>query len=443
MMEKNFDAIIIGAGLAGLTAAAFLAKAGLSVAVLEKASHPGGRARTEKEKGFSMNLGPHALYKNGEAIKILRELGVPLSGKSPSGKYGFAIKEGKLHRLPYNASSLMNTTLIGWMEKWELFRFLTELRKLETEHLQNQTFGNWLLDKFRSPGVRDFIAMITRVATYTNNLDRLSAGAALGQVKIAAEGNVLYLDGGWQVLVDELRGAAETAGAKIFSQTRVAELIYDSAVRGVRVTNGNYFSANNVAVATSPAEAAELLGKSPSTIRNLLLQMIPVKMSSLTVGLKHLPAPDTLLAFGIDQPLYFSVHSKWATLTETEGSALIHAGKYLPAGKVTDPEQDRKELEQMLDLCQPGWRDELVASSYLPQMKVSNSLVTAGTNGMKGRPGIDWIDVRGLYVCGDWVGDRGMLCDASLASAKAVAQRVVKHDIEESNQESLKIVRSA
>lgn len=50
--------IIIGAGFAGLSAAAFMAKAGWSVMVLEKHPTPGGRARQWIEKGFTFDMGP-------------------------------------------------------------------------------------------------------------------------------------------------------------------------------------------------------------------------------------------------------------------------------------------------------------------------------------------------------------------------------------------------
>lgn len=50
--------IIIGSGFAGLSAAAFMAKAGWDVTVLEKHSIPGGRARQWKENGFTYDMGP-------------------------------------------------------------------------------------------------------------------------------------------------------------------------------------------------------------------------------------------------------------------------------------------------------------------------------------------------------------------------------------------------
>lgn len=49
---------IIGAGVAGITAAATLAKAGYEVEVFEKNEQAGGRARVFKESGFTFDMGP-------------------------------------------------------------------------------------------------------------------------------------------------------------------------------------------------------------------------------------------------------------------------------------------------------------------------------------------------------------------------------------------------
>ncbi|MGH9323568.1 MAG: FAD-dependent oxidoreductase, partial [Vicinamibacteria bacterium] len=53
------DAIIIGAGVNGLTAAGYLARAGMKVLVLEKRSAVGGLASTyEFAPGFRASVGP-------------------------------------------------------------------------------------------------------------------------------------------------------------------------------------------------------------------------------------------------------------------------------------------------------------------------------------------------------------------------------------------------
>jgi phytoene dehydrogenase-like protein len=74
--------VVIGAGLAGLTAAATAARAGRRVTVID-AHRPGGRARTDQKSGYLFNQGPHALYRGGPAWQILAELGVKHRGHNP------------------------------------------------------------------------------------------------------------------------------------------------------------------------------------------------------------------------------------------------------------------------------------------------------------------------------------------------------------------------
>jgi len=51
-------AIVIGSGFAGLSSAAYLAKAGVEVTVIEKNEYLGGRARKFKASGYTFDMGP-------------------------------------------------------------------------------------------------------------------------------------------------------------------------------------------------------------------------------------------------------------------------------------------------------------------------------------------------------------------------------------------------
>ena len=58
MQDTKKKAVIIGAGFAGLSSAAVLAKQGMEVSVLEKHGQVGGRARVMIKDGFSFDMGP-------------------------------------------------------------------------------------------------------------------------------------------------------------------------------------------------------------------------------------------------------------------------------------------------------------------------------------------------------------------------------------------------
>lgn len=70
--------IIIGSGMAGMTAAAFFAKDGADVTVFEQADHIGGVTATLSRDGFRWDLGPMALEGIGPgepADRVMKELG--------------------------------------------------------------------------------------------------------------------------------------------------------------------------------------------------------------------------------------------------------------------------------------------------------------------------------------------------------------------------------
>jgi glycine/D-amino acid oxidase-like deaminating enzyme len=81
------DAVVIGGGMAGLTAACYLARAGVGVTLFEKAPYLGGRAATWEFDGFLFNRGGHALYTGGAASQVFEELGIAYDYGIPKGTF--------------------------------------------------------------------------------------------------------------------------------------------------------------------------------------------------------------------------------------------------------------------------------------------------------------------------------------------------------------------
>ena len=74
----KYDAIVVGGGIAGLTSAAFLAKAGHSVLLCEKENAPGGLLNTFERDGFFFDGGIRATENSGVLFPMLKKLGLDI-----------------------------------------------------------------------------------------------------------------------------------------------------------------------------------------------------------------------------------------------------------------------------------------------------------------------------------------------------------------------------
>ena len=75
---ERYDAIVVGGGISGLTAAAYLAKAKTSVLLLEKNDRCGGLVNSFSREGFLFDGGVRALLSAGIILPMLEELGIDL-----------------------------------------------------------------------------------------------------------------------------------------------------------------------------------------------------------------------------------------------------------------------------------------------------------------------------------------------------------------------------
>lgn len=80
----RYDAIVVGGGIAGLTATAYLARAGKKVLLLEKNKELGGLVNSFSHNGFRFDAGVRALEDAGIILPMLKDLGIRLETvKSP------------------------------------------------------------------------------------------------------------------------------------------------------------------------------------------------------------------------------------------------------------------------------------------------------------------------------------------------------------------------
>ena len=409
-MRTNPD-IVIGGGLGGLTCALLLARAGRRVLLFEKASELGGRAATSGEAGVRFNLGPHALYRSGAARQTLGVLGVDPTGGRPPTSGQLALDGGRLHALPVGFTSLTTTSLLGLAEKVEAARLLQGIARIEAGGLGDRSVADWIDGVARRPGTRRLLHALVRVTTYSNAPELCAAGETVAQLQRALGQGVMYLDGGWQTIVSALEALAAAAGVVIHRSTRA------ESVEPGRVTlaDGRALAADSIVIAASPGAAAALC-RSSSALSAAAGAAVPVHAACLDLALRSLPRPRATFCLGIDEPVYYSVHSAAAALAP-DGIQVVHVARYLAPGEHADV----SSLESLVDRVQPGWRERVVTRRFMPHLVVVNDVHPLGRR----RPGPALDDAPGVFLVGDWVGEGAMLADAVVASAQRAAASIL------------------
>ena len=108
----------------------------------------------------------------------------------------------------------------------------------------------------------------------------------------------------------------------------------------------------------------------------------PVVASALDLALRRLPVPTRRITFGLDEPVYLSVHTPYARLAPDGDGEVAHLLWY---GDATD--DPRARLDALLDHAQPGWRAEVVDLRYGHRLVVAHGRPLPGPRPRRSSPG--------------------------------------------------------
>jgi oxygen-dependent protoporphyrinogen oxidase len=115
---------VVGAGIAGLTAAYRLKRKGYRVVVYEASERAGGVIRTERRDGYLAELGPNSMTAAGAAVaELVTQLGLDASRVEAQreAKKRYIVRKGKLVPLPTSPSQLLTTRLLSNGAKLAIF----------------------------------------------------------------------------------------------------------------------------------------------------------------------------------------------------------------------------------------------------------------------------------------------------------------------------------
>ena len=373
-MSRRFDAIVIGSGLGGLTAAALVSSTGRRVLVLERASHFGGAATVYQHGGLMIEASLHeidGLDENDPKTPILRAIGItdelhfvpvgdlyevrsPLIGDPFVMPHGLAAAlSATTARFPRHAKALR-----------DYFERLRAVRDAGAYVVERQDEGVWGLINAAAvpwriwPLLRDLRASVGDVLRRLFNSDeavKLALAANLGYHAENPErlwflfyavaqasfhiGGGHYVKGGSRSLTDRLVHAIRTNGGVLESSRHVTHILLEEG-RAAGVAHEHYSpdgpgrdpQRDFAPVLFGNAAPAMLAGMLPEQLRPSFMvpyagRRLSVSLWTMSLGFSRRPAE-----FGVKR-YTTAVMPEWVrALSDLSQAAEVLAGD--PAGKV-------------------------------------------------------------------------------------------------------------
>lgn len=441
-MEKNYDVIIIGAGLSGLSSAHFLNKMSpeLDVLLLEKTERPGGAVQSFKKDGFLAEWGPHGFLDNAPASReILEDTGLDKEAQqAPLGDFHrYVCHQGKLVQLPQKPPKILTTPLLSFSAK---LRLLADFWIKPVE--EDQTIGQWAGRRFGKSILPLVDAAVT--GSFSGDYTKLSIDAVMpgvrrlekeqgsvlraliGKVKEKPEGPKKQLPAmknfpqGLERLVDAL-----IKGREINLETSVTRIVRKDGMWEVETEKGTFFCkelvlalpVNEALKLLSPLDTPPVASVPVSRIVNVVLGFS--NKARIPYGFGYL-APECENRFTLGAMFSSQMFPNRAPGDNVLLEALVGGRRHPERMELGDEEiieRVYQDISQLMELPEkPIFAQVLRPKSGIPQLEMDHPGLLHWRFGVEQK-------MPGLYICG--FGWDGIGINDMTKSAKRVAEDIV------------------
>ncbi|MGB6544655.1 MAG: protoporphyrinogen oxidase [Candidatus Acidiferrales bacterium] len=459
MSEISPSAIVIGAGISGLTCAYRLRRAGVSVLLLESSPRPGGMIRSVHEDGFLFELGPQSCLVDAPLLALIEDLGLAdtlLRANPRSPRY--ILHHGRLRAVPLGPVALLTTSLVSARTKLRLVReaFGRTRPPGEDESVATfvrRKFGEEVLERIVAP-------MVSGI--YAGDAEHLSVSAAFPSLRRyeIERGSILrgalksrpakgeirprlcsFLDG-----METLPAAlAESLGDALCCDAQVQSIRYAPTETGMEMPSARFqlkiarrgapemLSADAVIVATPCDASAAILSTVSEQFVSAFRQVEYAPVAVVSTGYARASIGNALDGFGFLVPRSEGVRmlgTVWNSSLFPDRAPQGHVGFASFAGGATDPDicswpepeiatQITKELARILRISAPPaviqvWK----YARALPQYNLGHDRIVASLT--KFTAAVPGLFLAGNYLAGPSVG-------ACVAQATQTSEAVLTH----------------
>lgn len=281
----SYDVVVIGAGLAGLTASAVLAKAGRSVLLVEEQEHLGGYAHAFRRGSYLIDPACHFTADPTLLRSILQHLELTDTVEPIMLPSFFTARfpEHVVHA-PIGFENLIEEYVRLWPQEEKAIRdffalcaevhesahrlpprlTLAQLDEAAKQHpalfrYEKATYNEVLDEYFESPILK---SLCSGAWPYVGPPPSQMSFLTMAQVFLLHSDGTIYIRGAFQALVEGLERACKREGGEVRTSTHVSRiLVEDGTVRGVVFEGGEEVRAEEVIAAGDARRAfKELVG---------------------------------------------------------------------------------------------------------------------------------------------------------------------------------------
>lgn len=274
--------VVLGGGLAGMTAALRLAERGYGVTLVERRPYLGGRAYSfaDRETGVEVDNGQHVFLGCCTAyVQLLRDVGslgrthrqqrLRIEARGAGGRRG--VLAGLPLPAPFHLlASFLRYPHLGWRDKLRAVPALMRIqceRDHEREELRQTSFGDWLRANGQSPRAIAHFWELMALPSLNDHVDDVSASMAFMLFQTALLRNAHGADVGFAKA-----SLADVMGTPIAERLRVlgAEVLLGRTVEGVDVGDDGVVSSVRLAGGETLAGDWVVSALAPETLLDAL-----------------------------------------------------------------------------------------------------------------------------------------------------------------------------
>lgn len=426
------DAIIIGAGYAGMSAAALLAHAGRKVIVLEASGMIGGRALSYRnEKGYVWEYGAHShrLSHKGIANAVFKRLGEEIDFL-PEAKDARLIYKDKLWERPEGPVGFLKTPIFSFRGRIAFLALLAKIKKADPMLWYDKTLLDFYKTSLQHAEVEAFLPFLgMTIMCPTPN--KVSAGEVIDflQRVLKAKVGVGEPRGGSAQLFSKLTKHIGKNGEIRLSEKAEKIVIENGRAVGVETDRSKYTARNIIFAARLPL------------IFNLLDKMLLPKAtldyannlessSGFTIDfITDKPVTNIRSGIlGVDIPIWARFQSNADDSFTPRGKYISTWGIMLPWHFDNDPkivERAEKRLKGTINAILPHFLPMVVEERKIV-VPIMNGNVLTPAQSKPHRPDIKCATIEGLYFIGDTVKGDGCSGDISFSSAMKATDKILE-----------------